>query len=386
MTERDDDIEFDFFDDEPETEEATQRRRSIRSPSGRASRPRQPSVRPPSGFVPLARLLGLVAFLIVGVVVLVFVIQGCRERGREDAYRSYMEGVAVVAQGSTQVGRDLNALLTTPGIRGRGLDDGLAKLVQRSEQQVARAGELDPPGPLRAQHLDMVEALQFRVIGLNRIRDAFAETARSRDAAAAGRLLADQAQRLVASDVIWDDLFRDAAMRTMSDEEITGVEVPDSNFLQNADLATQQSMTLIFERTRGVATGGTRAGLHGTNIESVQALPAEQTLSAGEDNTVTATADLAFAVTIANGGDSQEVRIPITLTIQQNPRPIEKRAVVDLIDPGEEKTVVFRNLGQIVTFAQKTTLKVTVAPVQGEARTDNNTAQYSVIFTLVPTS
>ena len=385
MTERDDDIEFDFFDDEPETEEATQRRRTIRAPRrpARESAPRRPGVRPPSGFVPLARLLGLVAFLVVGVLVLVFVIQGCRERGREDAYRAYMDDVRVIAQGSQQVGRDLNVLLTTPGIRQQQLSDGIGKLVQRAEQHVNLGGELDPPAPLRQQHLSLIEALQFRVIGLSRVRDGFAQAAESPNNARVGADLADRAQRLVTSDVIWDDLFRDGAVAVMQREEVEGVDVPDSNFVVNPDLATPERMALIVQRTRGPAPGRP-TGPRGTNIEAVRALPEGKTLTTGQENQITATPELAFSVTIANGGESQEVRIPITLTIQQSPEPIQKQLFVDLIDPGEQKTVTFRNLGQIVTFEQRTTLRVVVKPVQGEARTDNNTAEYPVIFTLVP--
>ena len=385
MTERDDDIEFDFFDDEPETEEATQRRGAIRAPrrGARVSTPRRSGIRPPSGFVPLARLLGLVAFLVVGVVVLVFVIQGCRERGREDAYRAYMDDVRVVAQGSRQVGRDLNTLVTTPGIRQPQLADGLGELVQRAEQHVNLGRELDPPAPLREQHESMIEALQFRVIGLSRLRDAFGQTGEPRNDARAGQQLADRAQRLVTSDVIWDDLFRDGAVAVMQREAVEGVEVPDSNFVVDPDFATQQQMTLIVRRTRG-APAGTPTGPRGTNIESVRALPEGKTLAAGQENRITSTPQLAFSVTIANGGESQEVQIPITLTIQQSPQPIEKRLVVNLIDPGEQATVTFRNIGQIVTFEQRTTLRVNVKPVDGETRTDNNTVEYPVIFTLVP--
>jgi hypothetical protein len=385
MTERDDDIEFDFFDDEPETEEATQRRRAIRGPRrpARESASRRPGVRPPSGFVPLVRLLGLVAFLVVGVVVLVFVIQGCRERGRDDAYRGYMDDVRVIAQGSRQVGRDLNELLTTPGIRQQQLGDGIGRLVQRAEQQVNLARELDPPAPLREQHLSMIEALQFRVIGLSRLRDGFAEAAQARPPARVGAQLADRAQRLVTSDVIWDDLFRDGAVAVLQREGVEAVDVPDSNFVVNPELVTRESMALIVQRTRGAAPG-TPTGPRGTNIEAVRALPEGKTLTTGQENQITATPDLAFSVTIANGGESQEVRIPITLTIQQSPQPIRKRLVVDLIDPGEQRTVTFRNLGQIVTFEQRTTLRVNVEPVQGETRRENNTAEYPVIFTLVP--
>jgi len=54
---------------------------------------------------------------------------------------------------------------------------------------------------------------------------------------------------------------------------------------------------------------------------------------------------------------------------------------VALINPGQEKSVTFRNLGQ-VPFAQKTTVNVDVAPVPGEKTTTNNKASYPVIFSL----
>ncbi len=52
-----------------------------------------------------------------------------------------------------------------------------------------------------------------------------------------------------------------------------------------------------------------------------------------------------------------------------------------MIDPGEEKTVTFTDLGQ-VPIATKTTLKVDVKAVPGEKNTSNNSATYPVIFSL----
>jgi hypothetical protein len=43
--------------------------------------------------------------------------------------------------------------------------------------------------------------------------------------------------------------------------------------------------------------------------------------------------------------------------------------------------VTFTDLGQ-VAFATRTTVKVDVQPVEGEANADNNSAEYPVIFSL----
>ena len=72
MSEREADIDFDFFD-EPETEEAAERPRLPRRPTNGGSRGGgPPRLRTPSGFVPMVRLAGLIAFLILAVIILVF--------------------------------------------------------------------------------------------------------------------------------------------------------------------------------------------------------------------------------------------------------------------------------------------------------------------------
>ena len=194
-------------------------------------------------------------------------------------------------------------------------------------------------------------------------------------------VLAAQADRLLASDVVWDDLFAAPATLELKRQGVSGVPVPDSNFVANRDLMTERSMALLLTRLKGATTGGTPTGIHGTNIVDVKVLPGGQVLSQTTENTITATTDLAFVVTIADSGDSQEVGIKVTLTIQKPQGAIVKTKTVDLINPGQNKSVTFTDLGQ-VPFAQKTTVNVDVAAVPGEHNTDNNKASFPVIFSL----
>jgi hypothetical protein len=137
----------------------------------------------------------------------------------------------------------------------------------------------------------------------------------------------------------------------------------------------------IWQRIRGAATGGQACSPRGTGIVSVSALPGRQRLSPSTQNTVEATNDLAFAVVIENSGCAQESRLPVTLTIQKSPTPIVKRSVLDLINPAESKTVTFTDIGT-VPFAERTSVAVEVEPVPDEGRTDNNSVEYPVIFSL----
>src|SRR5712691_4400186 len=115
MSERDSDIEFDFFD-EPETQEATEHARLPRRPAGGGPGGPRRRVRAPSGLVPMLRLAGLIAFLILAVIVLVFVVRGCASSSKHSTYASYMDDVSRLAASSAQVGKQLNAVLTSTGI------------------------------------------------------------------------------------------------------------------------------------------------------------------------------------------------------------------------------------------------------------------------------
>ena len=96
---------------------------------------------------------------------------------------------------------------------------------------------------------------------------------------------------------------------------------------------------------------------------------------------IEASTDLKFEVAVANTGDNQEVRIEVTLTIQQSPTPIVKKQTIQVLNVGETETVVFSDFPS-VDFGEKRTLRIDVEPVPKEKNTTNNSAEYPVIFSL----
>jgi hypothetical protein len=382
MTERDTDIEFDFFD-EPETQEAAERTRAPRRPPPRG--PRRP-IRPPAGFIPMLRLAGLIAFLILAAVLLVVLARGCASNSKHDRYRSYLDNVRSIAASSDGVGKDLNRTLAATGIKESALESKVTALAAREQQDVARARDLDPPGPLRVEHDHLIEVLQLRASALSRLSDAFRQTATAKDATTSGRLIADQARLLVASDVNWDFYFKEPTQRELQDQGVSDVgAVPDSNIISNPDLASTQAMTDVWRRVHGAATGGTPSGKHGSALTSVTALPDGKKLNpsgAASDNQITASTDLAFQVAVTDSGDFQEFNVSVTLTIQKSPKPIVLRKKIDVINAGETKTVTFTNIDLNGLFGLPTTVNVDIAPVPGERTRSNNSAEYKVIFSV----
>jgi hypothetical protein len=381
VSERDDDIlEFDFFDEPPTVEQ--QQAPRVRMPRRRRGdgQPPRPPIRPPQGFTPLLRLVGLIAFAILIVVLLVFWVQSCQSNSKRNAYKSYMQDVGQVANGSDAVGRDLQTALTTQGAKPADVIASLRSLSQRQQQLIDKAEELKPPGALRSENQAVVEALQFRRSGLDGLAATFRSSKGTKSAEDDAATLAAQSQRFVAGDVVWDDLFLKPSQAEMEQQGITGIQVPDSNFLDDASLATSAAWTPVLKRLEGASTGGSSSGgLHGSALQYVKALPSGDRLSPTEENTVITSTDLGFAVGVENSGNAQEVGIQVTLTIQKQPQPIVKTKTIQVIDPGQVKQVVFKNFGS-VPLVSKTTLKVDIAPVPHEARTENNSGSYSIIF------
>ena len=383
MTERDSDIEFDFFD-EPETEEASERVRTPRRPP--PGGPRRP-VRPPQGLIPMLRLAGLIAFVILAVVLLVIGIRGCASSGKHAKYQGYIQNVRAIAKRSDQIGKDLNAALSATGIKEADLEAKINSLAAQEQQEVAQAVQLGPPGPLRVEHDHLIEVLKLRASGLSRLADAFRQTATARSATTSGRLIADQARLLVASDVNWDFYFKEPTQLELQRQGISDIGgVPDSSIIPNPDLASTLAMTQVWRRVHGAATGGSSVtGNHGSALVSVTALPDGKKLSASgaaSDNQITASTDLAFRVVVSDSGDFQEFNVGVTLTIQKSPKPIVLRKKIDVINAGESKTVTFTNIDINGLFGLPTTVKVAVEPVPGEKTTSNNSADYKVIFSL----
>ena len=169
MSEREPDIEFDFFEEEPPTQESSRPEPETRR-GGRGGR-RPPSA--PQNLTPLLRLVGLVAFAILIIVLLVFWIKSCQAAGKEKTYKSYMSKVSEVADSSEQIGKQLSEALLAPGVKRAQLQQQISGLARREQLDVQRAQDITPPGPLRDEHSAVIQALQYRVSGLT----GFAERA-----------------------------------------------------------------------------------------------------------------------------------------------------------------------------------------------------------------
>ena len=378
----DDRIEFDFFD-EPETEEAPRTRRRPRR-SGGGPRRTGPPLKPPTGIVPLARLVGLIAIAIVIVVAFVFWVGACQGKSKHDEYASYAASVHTLAASSNALGRAFQTKFTSTS-KQADFETLLQQYAQQERQEYDQAQQIRPPGPLRAIHQRLVDALELRAKGFTALGDALAlwNPKNAASTSSTTEALATQGALLTASDVDWEQLYRIPATQELKTVGVTGVVIPKSAIVPTTDLVSARSFQLLLSRLTGASTGGTPGGKHGDALVSVTANPGGTALSTSTATTIKVSADLSFVATVEDSGGSQETGVVVHLTITAGSSTIKRNQTIQLIQPGQQQTVTFGNFNlPDAAFGNRATVRVDVAQVPGETNASNNTATYTVFFTL----
>ena len=381
MSTHDDDAELGFFE-EPETLEAPRRpRRRTRPGRGGPGRPTPP----PPGAVALARLAGLIALAIVVVLVLVLWIGSCQGQSKHDEYASYMADVRPIAQNSAATGTAFANSLGSPNLTVSSLQTKLEQWSRQQQQAYEEALRLRPPGPLQAAHQQLLGALQLRAIGFADLANALAASG-SKSSTEVADSLAQEAQLLSASDLVWTNLFHLPATETLRRLGVTGVIAPPSQIISNPEVISPHSFGLVYNRLNSTTSGGTVTGLHGNALVGTDAVSggATKTLSTTTPTTVDVSANLAFKVTFQNSGNFQEVKIPVTLRILVSGKSVlTTTKTVPSILPQHQATVSFTNLDLPTTaFGANASVHVNIAKVPGEKQLDNNSATYPVFFSL----
>ncbi|MES1248435.1 MAG: hypothetical protein ABUS54_12270 [Actinomycetota bacterium] len=393
----DDNLQFDFFD-EPETVETTQRRRLPRLDRGGGGDDRPPRVPrtpggggggggAPTGVVPLVRLVGLIAIAIAIVVGLVFWVGSCQGKSKHDTYASYAAQVRTIRDADKQLGVKLVSALQTK-LKASDLETSLAQFAQQEQQEYTQAQAVRPPGPLRAAHQRLLDAIELRAKGLAGMSDVLARaganaTKTSATQNATATALAGQGMLLTSSDVVWAQLYQQPATQMLKQQGVTGVVIPTSQFLPTPDDVSSRAFTIVMQHLAGASTGGAPSGLHGDSLVGVHVSPQGADLSASSATTIQVSADLAFTVTAENSGDFTEVGVPVTLKIDSGSVHIKRTETISSISPKQQQSVTFQNFDLPPdAFANRVTITATIEKVPGETKLDNNSASYPVFFTL----
>jgi hypothetical protein len=291
----------------------------------------------------------------------------------------YFSQVSPILTQSDNLGASFRTLLITSGLTPQTAQKALEADTAKAKEQYAAAKAIKPTSQLVPVHPYLLQALQYRVNGLRCL--ATTVIGASKDKPLLGeQALAECTKKLLASDIIYSDSYASAAHDALSADNIVA-QVPTSRFLHPSDtkLVTASGFAPVLQRLRP----GAVHGLHGVQLISVSE-SGGSTLVPGRLNTVTYTSKLQFKITIKNGGNFQEVGVPVKLTLlHAGSQPIVKTASISTIARGAQASVSIGNLFPAPSQPQYSapyTLKVFAGPVPGEKTTSNNGGQFRVAF------
>jgi hypothetical protein len=328
------------------------------------------------------RTIAIVVGLIV-VILLVLGIRGCLNSRKESAMKDYVTDANALVRESNSQSRSLFRVLQGPGGQDQAVntESSLNGLRVASAGLVDRANDLDVPDELSTAQRYLVETLELRRGGVagvaNAIPQALADQERRQSTARVSRMM----RVFSASDVIYNSRYVPSLENALDDKDVNADEpvqspfLPDTQWLDPAFVADQVA------GIRSGQGGGDKAatpGLHGNGLGTVTL--GGVALVPGGSATVPLTSDLSFEVQVANQGDNTETDVTVTATIGEGSDAIDLDEQLDEIAAGETKTVSIP-IDQQPPTGENVPITVDVKPVPGEEMTDNNTADFAVIFT-----
>lgn len=342
---------------------------------------------------PAAKIGIVLLLLILLVVILAKVISGCQRDQLVDSYRDYLDnGAGQIATASAAQGKTLIEVLRNMRRKNPPtLQTEVRKLVTQAKALVARADDLSPPGDLQTANNSLISVLTYRANGLEALADVLPRVISSRDIAFGSAAIAEPMQRLLTSDVIYEDQFLEPTRAVLEDDDVDGIMVPESIFLVGANqnfAAPVGARPLLPGLKRAPATPGGNdppgsGNAHGTGLVKTVALPSQTQLTPGQTTSVQAADDLMWQVTVANQGDFVETGVVVRVTFTTSDAPgteDTKEDQIETIAPGDEAVVEIPGPTN-PSFETQATLKVEVVPLPDERRIENNTQDYPVRLT-----
>jgi hypothetical protein len=367
-----------FFDDEPD--EPTRVTRPARprraAPAGAAGTP-PPDVARRRQFV-LFGGLALIALL------LILFARSCAGTRHKNALKDYNRDVTSIVQSSD--GTASKQLFDV--LQGSGATQDVSAAVQQvrlvAEEDAKRAKALDAPDDVGAAQHDLELVMNLRSGAVRRIADQLPKALSSQPSAGeAIRQIAGQMQAFLASDVVYSQRVAPLIKEALDDNDVNNQTVASSKFLPSIGWLDAEQ---VGEKLNPDAAAGStssskspKPGTHGHGIVGTKA-GGVQLQPGGVINRVPSKAPLAVEVTYANQGENDETNVTINVKITGGPKAISVNKRLNQTKAGSQGTVTV-NLPSVPPQGSSTTMAVSVKPVPGEQKTDNNTSTYTVLFT-----
>jgi hypothetical protein len=331
----------------------------------------------------LLRLLLVLAAIVIVVVVIVLVAKSAISSGEAAYYQSYMSTVSDMLKQSDKMGSELVKKLTNPETTTRkDIQTSLDTYIAASEQLEAKAKAMNAPKDLVSQdvHQFFILVMSFRYKGLSDLKPSLMNALEVQDVEVSSVPISRALQYLTNSDFIYSEVFVPRATEILKAKNLTGVNVPTTQFLSDTDLASKSRVQGLLAALK---SSGNLQAVHGVAIAKIVESPDDKEIVAGSTYNLTSSDQLAFAVTVENQGNMSEKDVPVVVTLLSPDSTTPQKVTMSIkeLKPKAQVTVTVTGLNP-TAYGEVALLKVEVGPVKDEKFTDNNSLEANVIFTL----
>jgi hypothetical protein len=235
-----------------------------------------------------------------------------------------------------------------------------------------RVDSLDAPGEMGHAQSSLKLVYELRSGAMNEVADQISTALGSVGAEKATKTIAEQMEKLMASDVVYQNIVRHEIDRVLADNGIEGDDVPHSVFLPEGtkwlDEATVSAALSGVNGATSASTPGVHGlGLLGTAINGTELVPDTTTAVAAEETPE-------VEVEVQNQGGSTENGVTVSVSVNGSGTLDQ---TISSIGVEEIQSVT---IPLVPAPTGNATLEVEVKSVPGEQVTSNNEATYTVEF------
>ena len=317
----------------------------------------------------LRRALALGGGLVL-LILIVLGIKGCLDARANRELSDYARNVTQIVEETKQTSKDFFEKLEDPGTLSV-TDYVEAVNADRSavDTQATRVDDLSAPGDMGRAQSNLELVYQLRSSAMDQIAEQMPTALGDAGAEKAMAAIAKQMQKLLAGDVVYEQVVRPEVDGVLAKNGISDSDLPDSTFLPDDKWLEESTVS---DALGGISGGGSEnvSGLHGTELSTVVVNGTE--LVEGAPATISGEEGVEVEVGVQNQGESTENGVTVAVTYEGNTVTGE----IDELPAGETGTAI---IPLTPTPSGEVTLEVEVEAVPGEQVTENNEAAYTLV-------
>lgn len=308
---------------------------------------------------------------LVLLILIVLGVKGCLDARANRELSDYARNVTSIVEETQQTSESFFGKLEQPG--NASVTDFVDQVnADRSavDSQSSRIDGLSTPGDMSHAQANLELTYRLRANAMDEIADKMSTALGDAGAEKAMAGIAKQMQKLLAADVVYEQVVRPEVDDVLASNGISGSDLPKSTFLPDEKWLDEATVSDALSAVSG-GSAGTASGLHGTGLTGVTVNGTE--LIEGAPTTIAGEEGVTVEVSVQNQGESTENGVNVAVTYEGN----TVKGEINELPAGETGTA---EIPLTPSPSGEVTLEIEVEAVDGEQVTENNEATYTLLI------